>query len=267
MIGNSYCSYYTDELVAMAAASGITMRVSNVYYSGCPISQHYKWWKNGESNYEFVTHDENGRTQEDGTNLKYCLQQANWDAISLQTGVADRLNKTPTETLNNTRQMRKELWDYIKTNFPLSQYYWHQTWTYQLGANRYGVLWTDPSQQIEKDKEIAEIAAGVCKEDGLICVPTGAAWQKVRNGGYDNLCARLAVNNGEGDYSHDGDIGGGQYLNACVWFEVITGQSCLGNTWRPTYTHNGITHSLPEDLIATLQQAAHDAVAETHSAK
>ena len=69
------------------------------------------------------------------------------------------------------------------------------------------------------------------------------------------MCARLSVNNGEGDYYHDGDIGGGQYLNACVWFERVLGQNCIGNTWRPT------TYSLSEDMIAMLQKAAHDTVA------
>jgi len=253
MIGNSYCYYYADELVGMAAANGIKLRVCNVYFSGCPISDHYKWWKEGQSNYSFITHDENGRTETKGTNLEYCLKQGNWDAISLQTGTKDRLNKTPEQTLADTREQRKELWDYIKMNFPQSKYYWHQTWTYQLGADRYGVLWTDPSQQHEKDAEIAVIAKAICKEDGLIRIPSGPAWRIVRDGGYDNLCARMGVNGGLGDCSHDGDTGGGQYLNACVWFETLLGQSCIGNTWRPNYT-------LSEEMITMLQQAAHTAV-------
>ena len=87
----------------------------------------------------------------------------------------------------------------------------------------------------------------------MIRIPTGPAWRIVRDGGYDNLCARMGVNGGLGDCSHDGDTGGGQYLNACVWFETLLGQSCIGNTWRPTY-------NLSEDMIAMLQKAAHDAV-------
>jgi hypothetical protein len=58
-----------------------------------------------------------------------------------------------------------------------------------------------------------------------------------------------------GDNQHDGDIGGGQYLSACVWFEVITGKNCIGNLFRPGYP-------LPEEKILTLQQAAHQ-VAES----
>lgn len=55
------------------------------------------------------------------------------------------------------------------------------------------------------------------------------------------------------------DIGGGQYLNACVWFETLSGLSCLGNTFRPDY-------ELSETLIEVLQQAAHEAVAQYRSA-
>ena len=69
------------------------------------------------------------------------------------------------------------------------------------------------------------------------------------------LCARKGVNQDKGDCNHDGDIGGGQYLNGCVWFEVLTGQSCIGNSWRPD------TYELPEEKIVVLQQVAHDSVA------
>ena len=55
------------------------------------------------------------------------------------------------------------------------------------------------------------------------------------------------------------DGAGGQYLNACVWFETLTGQSCIGNTWRPD------TYELSESMIAALQQAAHRAVAESRA--
>ena len=93
-------------------------------------------------------------------------------------------------------------------------------------------------------------------------VPSGEAWKIARQSSVvDILCHRLAVNNGEGDYYHDGDIGGGQYLNACVWFETLSGQSCIGNTYRPVYTYAGQEYTLSEDMIAILQQAAHEAVA------
>ena len=250
MIGNSHCYYYADELVGLATAAGIKIRVSNVYHSGCIISQHYNWWKEGQSKYQFITHDANGRTVVEGANLEYCLKQANWDMISLQTGTTDFAAKPPEQVISETREMRKELWEYIKTNFPMSKYYWHHSWSFQVGAVKFGISYDDPSKQHELDEKLATIAKQVCNEDNLLRVPTGLAWRKVRDGGYDNMCSRIGVT---GDYGHDGDVGGGQYLNACVWFETLLGQSCIGNTWRPNYT-------LSEDMIAMLQKAAHDTV-------
>ena len=101
----------------------------------------------------------------------------------------------------------------------------------------------------------------MAEENGVKLVPSGDAWEIARKSEIvgTTLCQRLAINNGEGDYYHDGDIGGGQYLNACVWYEVLFGESCIGNTWRPTY-------ELSEEKIAVLQAAAHEAVAAVYGA-
>ena len=109
---------------------------------------------------------------------------------------------------------------------------------------------------------VRDYAIRVCKELDLERVNTGEAWHLVRQAGYDRLCARKGINGDVGDYSHDGDIGGGQYLNACVWFETLTGLSCVGNPYRPTYTHNGKTYNLEEDFVQMLQECAHKAVVE-----
>ena len=73
----------------------------------------------------------------------------------------------------------------------------------------------------------------------------------------NNLSRSLKQNRPEGDYKHDGDIGGGMYVNACVWYEVLMGESCVGNKWRPDY-------DLSEEKIAALQEAAHAAVAAVY---
>ena len=84
---------------------------------------------------------------------------------------------------------------------------------------------------------------------GLTVVPSGEAWEKARANELigDTLCMA--------DNHHEGEEGGGQYLNACVWFEMLTGRSILGNTYRPSY-------DLAEEKIPVLQEAAHEAVLE-----
>ena len=259
MIGNSFCFYYVEELYGMLTAAGYkNVNVCNVYYSGCPLDKHWEWWKTGEANYSYFTTNESGRNQVESTNLEYCLKQHNWDIISLQDGGTKLRTDGVEAHLTNTHTYRSDLLGYLKKQFPMSRHLWHQTWSYQIGYDRDGYQMTSLEQQNESIQQKKDFALATCKEFDLERVNTGEAWKLVREGGYDNLCARKSVNGGEGDYYHDGDIGGGQYLNACVWFEAITGQSCVGNTYRPDY-------ALDESLIPTLQAAAHKAVEQRNA--
>lgn len=256
MIGSSYCYYYVEELYALAQAAGVKMRVCNVYYSGGKLEQHYNWWVNNESNYEFFVTDGNGRVQYKGVGLEYCLAQGDWDVISLQEAPSAIRAEGVEAHLATTATYTDALIPYLQEQFPAAEVCWHQTWAVQIGYDRNGYAMETAQQQEESMQMIREYSLAICEKYGLTRINTGEAWQIVRRGGYDNLCARLAINNGEGDYYHDGDIGGGQYLNACVWFEILTGQSCVGNTYVPTYSGT----ALDADFIATLQNAAHEAV-------
>lgn len=259
MVGNSFCYYFADELYGMLQAAGIKARVYNINYSGCKLEQHWNWWKNGEAHYDFICHDETGMSKIEGCTLEWCLQAQNWDVITLQEGSAKMRSGDPKTELVNSKRYRDELYGLFKEQFPQTQLYWHQTWAYQVGFHNdnYSV---DADEQAAYHERQREYALGVCRENGVNRIPSGDAWKLVRDGGYDNLCARLAKNNGVGDYYHDGDIGGGQYLNACVWLEVLTGQSCVGNAFRPDY-------ELSEDLITTFQNAAHQAVEDMKAGK
>ena len=109
---------------------------------------------------------------------------------------------------------------------------------------------------LEKAKEMYELINGVCERynelTDIPLVPCGTAWEYARANPIigDTLCDKPG---GGGDYYHEGDIGGGQYLNAAVYYEVITGNDVRGNTWRPGY-------DISEEKILALQEAAHAAV-------
>ena len=264
MVGNSFCYYYVEELYGIAKAAGVDMRICNVYYSGCTLEKHYNWWLSGEANYEFFVTDENGRNKTEGCNLEYCFQQYNWDVISFQEAcgfkTADQLQTIDT-FVAESKIYRDTLIGRARELFPKAEIYWHASWTYEIGyeGNSGKVMDSIEKQEIA-DSFAEELSRRVCQEQNLKKIPTGAAWKLVRHDPLidGTLCMRRSVNNGLGDYYHDGDIGGGQYLNACVWFETLTGQSCIGNTWRPDY-------ELSEEKIAVLQQAAHQAVQDMNS--
>jgi len=254
MVGNSFSFYYVEELYDLLEAAGIEARVCNVYYSGCKLEQHWSWWKSGEANYQFIVTDKDGHRKQEGVTLDYSLNQGDWDYISLQEGSAKMRRGDPQTELAKSKQYRDELYGHFAQRFPMAKLCWQQTWAYQAGFNRDSYQ-VDAAEQAAYHERQRTYALGVCQENSVQRVPSGDAWKIVRDGGYDNLCARLGKDNGLGDFYHDGDIGGGQYLNACVWFEVLTGESCIGNTWRPDY-------ELSEELITTLQNAAHQAVSE-----
>ena len=266
MIGSSFCYYYVEELYGMLEAAGIKANVCNVYYSGCPLEKHWQWWKTGEANYDYYITNEEGRKGTKSVNLEWCLQQQNWDMITLQENTTKIYTAGAETHFGNTRQMLTELWGYIKEQFPMSRYGWHQTWARPVGVAFNGTVTGSVAEQTMFAGHVEEYARTVCREFALERVPSGAAWQVVRDEyQYDNFCARIgkADANGNphgGDGSHDGDWGGGQYLNACVWFEILTGESCIGNTYRPVYMAGDEDLSLSEDMIKMFQESAHKAV-------
>jgi len=260
MVGNSFNYYYVEELAGLAAAAGVKMRVCNVYYSGCKMSQHYNWWMAGDAPYQFfVTTAEEGRKGVSNVSLEWCLAQGEWDYISIQS-----LNITtsdPQQLMLDNKLYLDTFYGYFREQFPKATMLWHQTWSYAVGTAGNGTVTTAETQAANHQRN-HDVARLICKEYDLINVPTGDAWAIIRAEGYDKLCARIGKGtNHEGDYYHDGDVGGGQYLNACVWFETITGQSVLGNTYRPVYTYNGTEIPLNSEMTyEKLQEAAHQAV-------
>lgn len=264
MIGNSFCYYFVEELYAMGKADGYNLTVANLYKSGCSVYEH---WQNGITNKEryyelYVTSNRGGRKMASAqATIDYALEHKEWDVISLQQHFYPDMAKNYQIALGHTESYAKDIYDYIKDKNPAAELYWHQTWAYQVG---YPIAGSDtPISDVETQTltytNIAEVSRLIAQENGVKLIPAGDAWQIARADSRigDVLCARANSNDGLGDCYHDGDIGGGQYLNACVWYEVITGKSCIGNTWRPDY-------ELSEEKIVALQEAAHAAVAAVY---
>ena len=268
MIGNSFCNYYPDELKAMADAAGKKLEVYNVYYGGCKLSQHYKFLKNDMPEYSFK---KNGVKLIDNVSLWYCISQQNWDYISLQEGSAVLRDAVSAQAgMDANLKYFSHMYEWLKQRCPKSQLIWHQTWAYQVGTTSGGYVTKDAAQQAAYHERLYTYAEMITeKYPDLLLVNSGDAWAIIRENGYDKLCNRLgkAVTGADphtGDNYHEGDIGGGQYLNACVWYEVLFGESCIGNTFRPNYTYGGKTMEMLF-TVEELQQAAHQAVTERNA--
>lgn len=273
-VSNSTCFYFPDELVGLLNAAGHQdVKLCGIYYSGCSIKQHYDWWKAKEAHYTLNIDTPEGRRSITNCDLMAALNYANWDIISFDNNSASFASGEVAVALSKAEPYFGELFAYIKEQYPLSRFFWHEVW-----ANEIGYSLAFKMETVEQRTHIYNAKKGVARimadTYGLEIVPTGDAWEKVRDNELITtpisgipmdkftLCTRVMNNALKDDFTHDGDMGGGQYLNACVWFEVITGQSCVGNTFRPKYEYAGIDCSLSEEKIALLQTAAHEAVAE-----
>ena len=256
LFGNSGLYYIIEELYGLAEAAGINMRVTNMYVGSSTLQQHWNWLHTGEPKYQYRVMDDSGFSQTADVTFTYGIEKENWDVIGIcDGGMADH-RKGPAERVVSERdEYLTGLLGYFRQEFPMTKLYWQQSSAYQVGYNKSFTIASFSDQQIDC-LVYRDIAKLVSERYDIGWVPRGDAAQIARANPIvgDNLTARKGINGDLGDMYHDGDIGGGQYLSACVWFEILTGQSCIGNTYRPDY-------ELSEEKISVLQQAAHDAVA------
>jgi len=275
-VSNSTCYYFTDELYGLLTAAGYeNVTLALAYYSGCPLEKHYNWLRQDHAGYQLRIVDERGISMKSDYSLRMAMNIKNWDVISFDNNAASFGSGEASKAIDVAEPYFGKLHEYMKKNFPDARLFWHEVWASELGC----VKSTFQVDSVEKRTRIYQAKRDVMhhmmQEYGVEGVPTGDAWEKVRDlplfttplpqlSGTDRftLCTRIVKGAVKDDFGHDGDIGGGQYLNACVWFEILTGKSCLGNSFRPKYELDGKDLSLTEEKISVLQNAAHQAVAE-----
>ena len=286
MVGNSFCYYYVEELYELLVENlpeGIdAVEIYNLYYSGCSLTQHLNWWKNGEAHYDLYKTDSTGRWQldpDDGWTLENALMMADWDYISLQGSVTggSYINEEKfAYAMQMIPQTAEPLLDMFHEKFPNAKLLWHCTWFSEVGRVTDTYTYKEEDAAVY-DANLLKVSNYMCTEFvkdkpyDLTLVHTGKAWTKARELNkeanllpYGGLCARLGyskfgdMRQHSGDGYHDGDIGGAQLLNAYVWYMVITGRTDVSaSTYAPVYNYKNVEeYPLPADLIAMLKKAA-----------
>lgn len=248
----------------------------NLYYSGCRFQWHYEWWRDGKSNYQLFVTDNTGRHMTEGVSLEYGLSQYNWDFIgTLETSSYIRYSSNDAQKhYNKIKKYLDEVIPYVQSEFPLAKMYYQEGWSNQIGYDGNGYQVNSVADQEHDMSLYRSLSSLICPTYGLERVNLGEAWQEYRavanasttDGLEDTLCARLGKTVSgtphEGDFAHDGDIAGGQLLNACVWYEILTGLDCRENDYSPVYTYGGKTYTLSDELVTALKEAAHKAVSQ-----
>lgn len=263
MIGNSFCYSFVEALWGMARTLGHELCITNLYRGGCSIKSHYTWLQDpavgaGKCEY-FITDAQGRRKHPTVTTLAEALGYATWDVITCQQHFDVARTLDFGAGYDSCMPWAEDMFRDLRCRYPGARLCWQETWAYAVGyqhpdnrggpfdANRKNGDVPNAAVQTRQQEVIRAVSKTVCAQCGVDMIPTGDAWTLARS--------RLGDTLTKADCCHDGDVGGGQYLNACVWLEVLTGESCLGNTWRPD------NYVLPEEKIPVLQACAHEAVA------
>ncbi len=245
-IGNSFSEDALEtHLSRLAQAAGIPMTIGNLYVSGASLAQHAGNIRQNNNAYSYRKIDRDGeKTTTAGLSIHRALADENWTHISFQevsqySGLYDSIQK-----------YLPFVYEYVapRAKNPEAKFLYHQTWAYAQTSTHAGfanynnnqmTMYTAIVDAVNRAKDLVAIDA---------IVPAGTAIQNVRT----SIIGDNVTSDG---YHLNPTIG--RYTAACVWFEVLTGQSVVGNTYVPA----GM--SAYEAEIG--QQAAHMAMAQPSS--
>ncbi len=249
-IGNSFSEDAVEQnLWELFNASGRNVVIGNMYIGGCTLEKHWSNIQNKTASYAFREVIGGTKTNTTGKTLEEVLTSRDWDVISLQqqSGSSGKF-ETYEPYLTNIIK-------YVKEKCPSAKLMFHQTWAYAQNSthSEFGKYDRDQMTMYEAivtaSKKIDEEYADVSK-----VIPSGTAVQNARTSYMgDNFCRDGYHMNRE----H------GRYLVACTWFEALTGESVIGNSYTPLkLKDSGGNDTDAEDSILTelCQTAAHLAV-------
>lgn len=245
-IGNSFSEDALEtHLSGLAQAADIPITIGNLYISGGSLKNHADNIQQNATAYSYRKIDREGeKTTTAGYTIHRALQDENWTHVSFQevsqfSGVYDSIQNSLPFVYEYV--MPRAVNENVK-------FLYHQTWAYAQNSTHSGFAYydNDQSTMYEAIVDAVERAKSLVKIDAV--VPAGTAIQNVRTSIIgDNLTSD--------GYHLNANIG--RYTAACVWFEVLTGESVVGNSYIPA----GM--SSYEAEIG--QQAAHMALAQPTS--
>jgi hypothetical protein len=236
-IGNSFSwDAVEQELYPLAKAQGKELVIGNLYYGGCSLQQHYEFYRDGKKNYSFRIIRNGERTVTEHRSLMDALRYAKWNYISFQQASHDSGKR------NSYEPYLSQLTAIVRKEQPQARFCWLQTWSYAQDAKHPGFPYYGSSQQTMDDSIAVCTGMVMQRYPKMLLVPCGSAITYARQTMGDVLC--------RDGYHLNYDYG--RYVASCVWCELLTGKSVVGNTYD-----NG---KMTETQRLQAQKAAHQAV-------
>lgn len=239
-IGNSFSEDAVENyLYELGKADDIDFIIGNMFIGGCTLETHWNNANNNSAAYDYRKIVNGNKTKTASTKLETAIADEDWDFITFQ-------QASPNSGQYDTYfPYLSNLLAYVKTKATNAnvKYAFHMTWAYQQnsthsGFNNYG------KDQMTMYNAIVDAAnRGATAEGVSIVIPSGTAIQNARTSFLgDNLC--------RDGYHLDYNIG--RYTAACTWYEKLTGNNVLDNTYQPA--------SLSDKSVEVARKSAHSAV-------
>ena len=271
-IGNSFSANATHYLGDLAKADGHTLIHQPLVIGGASFQVHAEKAQKHEADPK----DKAG-LYTSGRGLKENLELQKWDYVTIQQA------SIKSHDFASYQPYAGWLRDYITKHVPQAKLLVHETWEYRKDDSRF----TKPSDKPGEPKTQEEMYIGlrsayekIATEFGARIIPTGDAfhladtdvtWAYQTDTTFDLKAAKQPELPNQAHSLHvgwqwkkqkDGNttLGmdghhanmAGEYLGACVWYEVLFGESAVGSTFTP----KGLD---PKDA-RFLQETAHRAV-------
>jgi hypothetical protein len=272
-IGNSFSRNATQHLARLVEAGGHELIHTNLVMSGASFQVH----ADKADLHESGTNKQAG-LYSNGLGLQENLLAEKWDFVTIQQA------SIKSHDYSTYQPYAGRLADRIRKLAPGAKLLIHQTWAYRVDDPRFNKPSGQPGEPVTQEQMYRGLTAAynrIAKELGGAVIPVGDAFfladtDPVRgykpDAGFDPRNARgpalphqthslhsgwrwSATQKGDGkrlvmDGHHANPAG--QYLGACVWYEVLFGESAVGNSFVPD--------GLDASYARFLQQTAHRAV-------
>lgn len=266
-IGNSFSRNATNHLDDLAKAGGHTLIHNSLVIGGSSFQVHADKTKaKGKA-----------RLYDNGRDLVGNLTADMWDYVTIQQA------SIKSHTYATYQPYAGILRDLITKYAPQAKLLIHETWAYRVDDPRFKKPSTKPGEPKTQEEMYRGLRAAYEKlaaEYGARIIPTGDAFHladtnatwgfKPDPNPFDPKTAkkpalpdqthslhvgwRWVTKNGKTTLGMDGHHANlaGEYLGACVWYEVLFGESAVGNSYLPT--------GLDAAYARFLQETAHQAV-------
>ncbi len=245
-IGNSFSVDAVENyLYDLGKADEVVFIIGNIYIGGSTLEMHWDAVSTNSTAYIYSKINAEGiKTTANDIKLIEGITDEPWDYITFQQASKDSgIFSTFSPYLTNLVNFVKENTLHNNVRFA-----WHSTWAYAQNS-------THPrfanynNNQITMYEAIVDASIKATTEQGFeVMIPAGTAIQNGRTSFLGDTFCRDG-------YHLDYVIG--RYTAACVWYQQLTGNSVIGNSYKPA--------SLVSVNAEIAQKAAHSAVLSPHS--